>query len=144
LAVRGYVLAKTGWTIEYINKLPELHLLFAYHHCKKAEEDTWDRLGAHLGTLWEREALKILQSKKQGSHLENDTVFVPLSLVINPELPNALLGEPSSSSGAPATSQQTGGDGLLTAMAIPEGEETVNMGDLPREEFIGLITNSGH
>jgi hypothetical protein len=28
-------------------------------------------------------------------------------------------------------------------MAIPRGEEVVNMGDLPKEEFFGLVARAG-
>lgn len=145
MAVRGYVLAKTGWTLEYINRLPETHLLFAYHHLRKADEETWDRLGSHLGTLWDREALVALQRQVAGDGDASDTIFVPLSLVVNPELPDALLGKnaaPSASPGEPVP-RPSSGDGLHTEMAMPEGDEVVNMGDLPKEEFFGLVSQAG-
>lgn len=146
MAVRGYVLAKTGWTLEYINRLPETHLLFAYHHIRKTEEDSWDRLGSHLGTLWDRDALMALQKQVAGDGNKSSTIFVPLSLVVNPELPDALLGKnpaPSASPGEPIPSRSGGGDGLYTEMAMPEGDEVVNMGDLPKEEFFGLVAQAG-
>lgn len=144
MAVRGYILAKTGWTLEYINSLPEVHLLFAYHHLKKSDEDTWDRLGSHLGTLWEREALLALQQHVSGTGEATPHVFVPLSLVMNPELPDALLGKKKEgSSVSPGGSIPSSGDGLHTEMAMPEGEEVVNMGDLPKEEFFGLVAQAG-
>lgn len=104
----------------------------------------WERFGAHLGTLWNRETLQALDEKPQGSHTQNDTIFVPLSLVVNPDLPNALLGKDTGGAKAPpgATARQ-GGDGLHTEMAMPEGDEVINMGSLPREEFIGLVASSG-
>lgn len=145
MAIRGYVLAKTGWTLDYINELPETHLLFSYHYLKKDDGEAWERLGAHLGTLWDRKTLQALDEKAKGSHLQNDSIFVPLSLVVNPDLPNALLGKekdaPQGDSTRPAATSK--GDGLLTEMAMPEGDEVVNMGDLPREEFMGLVTSAG-
>lgn len=144
MAVRGYVLAKTGWTLEYINQLPEIHLLFVYHHIRKTDEDSWNRLGSHLGTLWDRDALMSLQKQVAGAGDKSSTIFVPLSLVVNPDLPNALLGKDTGGAKAPpgATARQ-GGDGLHTEMAMPEGDEVINMGSLPREEFIGLVASSG-
>ena len=69
---------------------------------------------------------------------------MPLSLVMNPELPNALLGKDSSSPSSPEGSPSpSGGDGLYTEMAMPQGEEVINMGDLPKEEFFGLVANVG-
>jgi hypothetical protein len=146
LAVRGFVLAKTGWTLEYINKLPETHLLFAYHWLSKVEEDTWDRLTSNLGTIWDRETLLTLQSKVSGSHVGGDKVFVPLSLVMNPELPDALLGKKNAAAAGPTVPEGTptqAGDGLHTGMALPEGDEVVNMGELPKNEFFGLISQAG-
>ena len=102
----------------------------------------WDRFGAHLGTLWDRKTLLTLDAKPKGSHLENDTIFVPLSLVVNPDLPNALLGKKSGSTPQGASANQPG-DGLHTEMAMPEGDEVVNMGDLPKEEFVGLVASAG-
>ena len=145
MAVRGYVLAKTGWTLEYINRLPETHLLFAYHHLRKTDEESWDRLGSHLGTLWDREALMALQRQVAGDGDKSSTIFVPLSLVVNPELPDALLGKQSATSASPGepVSRTSRGDGLHTAMAMPEGDEVINMGDLPKDEFFGLVAQAG-
>jgi len=143
LAVRGFVLAKTGWTLEYINQLPEVHLLFAYHHLRKAEDDDFGRLGAHLGTLWDREALMALQKQVAGDGDKSETIFVPLSLVVNPELPDALLGKQSANSAPRGEPVSHSSDGLHTAMAMPEGDEVINMGDLPKEEFFGLVAQAG-
>lgn len=122
-----------------------MHLLFAYHHIRKADESSWDRLGSHLGTLWDRDALIALQKQVAGDGDKSSTIFVPLSLVVNPELPDALLGKnpaPSVSPGEPV-SRPSKGDGLHTEMAMPEGDEVVNMGDLPKEEFFGLVAQAG-
>lgn len=118
-----------------------MHLLFVYHYLKKDEGDMWDRFGAHLGTLWDRETLQTLDAKPKGSHVQNDSIFVPLSLVVNPDLPNALLGKKKNA--PPGAAPRQSGDGLYTEMALPEGEEVVNMGDLPREEFFGLVASAG-
>jgi hypothetical protein len=119
-----------------------MHLLFVFHWLKKEEGEQWNRFGAHLGTLWDRDTLKALDEKPKGSHLQNDTIFVPLSLVVNPDLPNALLGKTKGAPAPPGATQQSG-DGLYTEMAMPEGDEVVNMGDLPKEEFVGLVASAG-
>ena len=103
----------------------------------------WDRFGAHLGTLWDRDTLQALDAKPKGSHVQNDTIFVPLSLVVNPDLPNALMGKKSGAPTPPGEPARQSGDGLHTEMAMPEGDEVVNMGDLPKEEFFGLVANAG-
>lgn len=102
-------------------------------------------MGAHLGTLWDREDLTALQEQVAGAGDRSPTVFIPLSLVVNPELPDALLGKVKS--GDPATRGDNrpspAGDGLHTEMAMPEGDEVVNMGELPKDEFFGLVSQAG-
>lgn len=144
MAVRGYVIAKTGWTLDYINGLPELHLLFVYHHLKKAEDHYWHEFGRHLGTTWERETLERMLEPSKGPAKKNSTIFVPLSLVLNPALPSILLGKPTGEDNSPGDSANKGGsDGLHTDMALPQGEDVINMGDLPKEEFFGLVASAG-
>ena len=85
-----------------------------------------------------------LQKQVSGDGDKSETIFVPLSLVVNPELPDALLGKQSANSaprGEPVS--HSSGDGLHTAMAMPEGDEVINMGDLPKEEFFGLVSQAG-
>lgn len=63
---------------------------------------------------------------------------------MNPELPDALLGKKKDgNSAAPGGNIPSSGDGLHTEMAMPEGDEVVNMGDLPKEEFFGLVAQAG-
>jgi hypothetical protein len=149
LAVRGYVIAKTGWTLDYINDLPELHLLFVYHHLKKDEDNYWHEFGRHLGTTWERETLERMLEPSVGPRPKNATIFVPLSLVLNPDLPSILLGRPLGAKKSANTPQggseesASGSDGLHTSMALPGGEEIVNMGDLSKNEFFGLVASAG-
>lgn len=147
MAVRGYVIAKTGWTLDYINSLPELHLLFVYHHLKKDEDNYWHNFGRHLGTTWDRETLERMTTPGDGSKNTNPRIFVPLSLVLNPALPSILLGKPIGGAkppGGPTKDSSTkSGDGLSTGMALPGGEEVVNMGDLSKDEFFGLVASAG-
>lgn len=116
-----------------------------YHHLKKAEDHYWHEFGRHLGTTWERETLERMLEPSKGTRPKNSSIFVPLSLVLNPDLPSILLGRPLGDRGAQNTSpgKPKGGDGLYTGMALPEGEEVINMGDLPKEEFFGLVSSAG-
>ena len=116
--------------------------MFAYHYCNKKEEDYWKRFGSHMGTLWDRDELRRLISTPSGPPGQNQRVFVPLALVVNPDLPNALLGikkgdKPSTSDALPQ------GDGLNTGMPIPLGDEVENMAELPKDEFLQIISRSG-
>lgn len=86
-----------------------------------------------------------LQQAGGGAKPENSRIFVPLSLVINPDLPNALLGKASSQPTASQNSEAPlpSGDGLNTGMALPTDTEVVNMATLSKEEFLGIIGRAG-
>jgi len=144
LAIRGFVLAKTGWKLDYINRLPEDHLLFAYHYLRKADEDYWNNFGRHLGTLWDLDSLRQLQTAPEGVSGQNSLVFVPLSLVVDPQLPEHLLGKTEKSTQTQqSSSSMPRGDGLHTGMALPSDTEVINMAELSKAEFLSLIGNSG-
>lgn len=121
-----------------------MHRLFAFHWLSKVDDDTWERLSSHLGTVWDREELMALQDSTPRSGKPQNKVFVPLSLSINPDLPDAILGKKKSGdSVSPEGEPRSSGDGLHTGMALPEGDEVVNMGELPKNEFIGLVSQAG-
>jgi hypothetical protein len=122
-----------------------MHLLFAYHWISKVDNDQWKRLSKHLGTVWDRSTLEMLNSSGSGTRgTPSERLFIPLSLSMNPDLPEALLGKKKSTGPAPpGGSSSQAGDGLRTEMALPAGEEVVNMGDLPKNEFIGLVSQAG-
>lgn len=144
MAIRGFVLAKTGWTLKYINELPEDHLLFAYHYLKKDDTEYWERFGAHLGTIWDRDQLRNLM-ESSGTKATNSRIFVPLSLTINPDLPKALLGKKKNQSSGSQSSVADipSSDGLNTGMPLPIDAEVINMATLPKEEFLSIIGSSG-
>lgn len=124
----------------YINGLPELHLAYVHHYLKKKDNDYWDRLGSHLGTLWQRADLERLTQPASAEPRElSSRIFAPLSLIINSDLPNALLGKKK---GQPQPASGTQGHGLNTAMPLPKGEEIVNMADLSKENFLGVIAGA--
>ena len=130
-----------------MNGLPFEHLMFAYHWYQKVDKDQWDKLGSMLGTTWKRSELERLDKATPGAREGADTIFVPLSLIINQGLVEGLLNkadkpqnQPSTGS-TPATPQA--GDGLHTGMSLPAGEEVVNMATLPKDEFLNVIRAGG-
>ena len=120
--------------------------MFSYHWLRKVDKDQWKSLGSHLGTMWSRAEINRLVDAPAGPKEGQDAVFVPLSLVINPDLVEGLVTKgsadrqlaPSAASGPSNT-----GDGLNTGMALPSGEEVVNMADLPKDEFLNVIRKGG-
>lgn len=115
---------------------------------KKADEDYWDLFGTHLGTLWSRSELEQVRANrdKSGKTPATDKVLVPLSLVMNPDLPDAILGKkPERGSGSQRNPDDPlpSGDGLNTGMPLPTDTEVVNMSELSKEEFLGIISRSG-
>lgn len=128
-----------------MNSLPELHLLFVYHHLKKDESNYWNEFGRQMGTTWERATLERMLETSKGPPKKTSSIFVPLSLVLNPALPSILLGKPQGEDNSPGATpvKREGGDGLYTGMALPKGEDVINMGDLPKEEFFGLVAGAG-
>jgi len=117
--------------------------MFSYHWLRKVDKDQWKSLGSQLGTMWSRSELLRLNEAPAGVSEGTDTVFVPLSLVINPNLVEGLMTkakEGPSPQGSESTSAPLpGGDGLNTGMALPAGEEVVNMALLPKDEFLNVI-----
>jgi hypothetical protein len=121
--------------------------MFAYHWLQKDDTDQWDRLGHQLGTMWSRSELLRMSTAEPGAREGADRIFVPLSLVINPDLVDGLLKKAKKDQNQPsATGDGTPlppGDGLNTGMALPAGEEVVNMADLPKNEFLNVIRSGG-
>ena len=130
-----------------MNGLPFEHLMFAYHWYQKIDNDQWDRLGHQLGTMWSRSELLRMSAAEPGAREDSDRVFVPLSLVINPDLVDGLLKKakknPNQSTVAGEAASLPSGDGLNTGMSLPAGEEVVNMANLPKEEFLNVIKSAG-
>lgn len=143
-------MAHSGWKPDEIARMPEDHILFAFHYLRKKEKEFWHNFGAHLGTEWETDDLREMLKKRGGALGTKKRVFVPLSLIVNPELPSALLGQkPQNAANAPSGTNvnqpqaSQSGDGLSTGMPIPQDTEIVNMANLDKGEFFGLIANAG-
>jgi hypothetical protein len=124
--------------------------MFTYHWLKKVDKEQWNRLGSQLGTMWSRSELLRLNDAPTGVGEGSDTVFVPLSLVINPDLVEGLMSKakegPNQQSTGPTSTPSAPmgrGDGLNTGMSLPSGEEVVNMATLPKNEFLDVIRAGG-
>ncbi len=118
--------------------------MFVYHWLQKVDKDQWDRLGSQLGTTWKRSELERLDAAPPGAKEGSDTIFVPLSLVINQDLVEGLLNRANKSPSQPSTgSPPQQGDGLHTGMSLPAGEEVINMATLPKDEFLNVIRSGG-
>ncbi len=87
-----------------------------------------------------------MSAVEPGAKEGSDRIFVPLSLVINPDLPDGLLKKSKKDPNPSSTSDGTPlppGDGLNTGMAIPLGEEVINMATLPKDAFLDVIRKGG-
>jgi hypothetical protein len=96
--------------------------------------------------MWSRSELVRMSTAEPGAKEGSDRIFVPLSLVINPDLVDGLLKKAKKDPNTLATGDGTplpSGDGLNTGMALPAGEEVVNMADLPKNEFLNVIRSGG-
>jgi hypothetical protein len=121
--------------------------MFAFHWLQKTDNDQWDKLGHQLGTMWSRSELLRMSTEEPGAKEGSDRVFVPLSLVINPDLVDGLLRktkkDQNTQSPTSAEDPLPSGDRLNTGMALPLGEEVVNMATLPKNEFLNVIRSGG-
>ena len=134
-------MAKTGWTLEYINSLPSEHLLYSYHWIKKVERDQWDILSSHLGTVWNIEDLRKLKNNEANpASSSSSVIFVPLSLVMNPGLVEGLLNRGNNSK--PGQPSLPLGDSLATDMALPK--DVVPMSTLSKEDFLKLVRGADY
>jgi len=138
LAVRGYVIAHTGVLptdprFQALSANEEL-LAFTAHWLQKRETDFFEHLGKILGVRWERsEAEAMFGQKKQSSKIPNET-FIPLAAAINPQLIDTLKNIFRITKGGPFI----GGGEYMSKV----GEEVVELGDLPPEEFLQFINSA--
>ena len=101
-----------------MNTLDSTTLRFVAHWLTKKEKDSFDYLGAMLGTNWNRQRIRALFS--DGSGPQPDEFLVPLSYLIAPNLKEML--KPSI----------TTGDGEILDL---EGK-IKPLTDMPKEEFL--------
>lgn len=128
LALRGYVIARTGYlpTDRAFQELSRNELLLQYtaHWLQKRDGDLMEAVMKLLGTVWTREEVAEMTGKEKAS--APDRVFLPLALGCNPELAEQLkqlfrIGK---------------GPFIGAGEYVPRaGEQVVEMADMPVEEF---------
>lgn len=127
LALRGYIIARTGClpTDRAFQELSrnEPLLRFTAHWLQKRESDVADLLMKLLGTAWSREDVTKMMETKSAPP---DDIFLPLALAVNPELGEQLREMFRVGKGA-----FIGGGEYLPGA----GEQVVELGDLPAEDF---------
>lgn len=102
-------------------------LHFTAYWLQKRETDLFATLGKMLGVVWNRDQIAAMQSDNQPSTAPKD-LFLPLSAAVNPDLVKGLTKLFRISKGGSFI-----GGGEYIAQ---KGEEVVNLGDLPQEEFM--------
>lgn len=124
MSLRGYVISRTGVlpTDPRFQELSrnELLLRFTAHWLRKREDELMDWAQRILGVVWTRSDV---QQMGKPSHI-GDRVFLPLAMGVNGELAESL--------------QQMFGKGQMVgggAYKPSPGEEIVELGDLPADEF---------
>jgi hypothetical protein len=88
LLLRGFIIARKDWSIEYINSLSTETLHFVAYWLTKKEKDNFEYLGSMLGTNWNKEKLRALFSS--GSGIQHDEFLLPLAYLIAPNLKEML------------------------------------------------------
>ncbi len=101
-------------------------LHYTAYWLQKKETENFDKWAKMLGVVWTRDQIASMSGKTQKATAPNE-IFIPLAQAINPELFDGLKKMFRVSEGSFI------GGGEYTQST---GEEVVNLGDLPREEFI--------
>jgi len=132
LSLRGYLVSalKIFPNDPRLTSMSHLELCYTVYWLRKAEEDYWERFGRTLGVIWHREDIDNMM-KDEKNKTPTDTVFLPLSMVMQPNIVDALkkmFGNNRSKIGS--------GDYVPKA-----GEEIVELGDFDKETFKKLIGN---
>jgi hypothetical protein len=118
LLLRGFIIARKDWSIEYINSLDNETLHFVAYWLTKKEKDFFEYLGSMLGTNWNKEKLRALFASGTGA--QPDEFLLPLAHLIAPNLKEIL--KPTIQMGDGEHSNIDGDIQPLT--------------DMPKEEFL--------
>jgi len=136
LAVRGYVISRTGVlptdpTFRELSGNEEL-LEFTAYWLQRREEDFFKTLSKILGVQWSRDDVKRMSGDKQSSVIPEDA-FIPLALGINPEILKGLQ-----------KMFAIGTDGAIAGGEyVPKaGEQVVELGDLPPDQFLQFVNQA--
>ncbi len=130
LAIRGYVMARSGVlptdpSFLALSQNDEL-LAWTYRWLRKVEDDGLAALMKILGVLWSRDDVDHMVNSKEGAKVQ-DEAMIPLALAVNPELREGLQKI------FRITKGRWIGGGEYQGRA---GDEVVELGDLPPEEFL--------
>lgn len=123
-------MARGNYTPSEIKRMSDLDLAFISHYQNLVEQQRQKFWTDALGIIWDREDFN---KKSEGPKIkiQNDTMFIPLSLVIKPDLMDSIKENfgltKEGSSKAPFVG---GGD------YSPKSNEVINsMDEMSREEF---------
>ncbi len=137
LALRGFIIARTGVlptdpSFRELSQSREL-LEFTAHWLQKRDTDLLDSIAKMIGTVWTRDQVARM-TEEGASAAAPKELFIPLAAAINPEIIDWLKKTLRVS----AAGEFIGGGEYHPAA----GEEVVELGDLPREEFMKFATQA--
>lgn len=136
LAIRGYVISRTGVlptdpSFRELSCNDEL-LRYTAYWLQRREEDFYRQICHILGVLWTRQDVKAMSAEKKTAALPNET-FIPLAIGINPELVKGLQ-----KMFRVGSDKFIGGGEYVPAA----GERVVELGDLPKEEYLQFVNSA--
>lgn len=130
-------MARGGYSFDDIEKMSNLDVNFLYYYQELAEQKRWDNLSAILGTNWDLDAIRKNATSSEGNDgPPASDLFVPLSLIINPEFDTYLrqrAGVSEKKSNVPYV-----GGGEYTP---DENTEIISFADLSKEDLDKLTKN---
>lgn len=123
-------MARGGYTFDDIKNMSPEEVLYLYHYQNMAERSRFDELGAMLGVIWNLEEQKQQAAVAAAGAPAPKTMFIPLSVAINPKILDMVYKK----SGAEST---VGG----TDFKPPEGENALvkPMADMSKDDFLRML-----
>lgn len=107
-------MAKGGYTWREVREMSELQLSFVDHYQQKQEIDFVEKIATILGLSWD---LDFLDKVQAGTPEPTSRIFLPLSLVIDPELVEKLRKRRS---GSTVQDDSGGGQKVMALDEVPE------------------------
>ena len=135
LSLRGYVMARGGYTPDDIRKMTYEEILFIHHYQNRTDEERQNFLNTVLGVVWSAEEF-IEKPQPAGARPPVDTgppdkMFIPLSMAINPELVQRVKESLGLAKGGNAGKSVIGGGDYMPK----ENEVIHSMADMSKAEF---------
>ena len=108
-------------------------MTFVSHWAKKSEQDAFDILGKMLGASWPVSDIRAManQTNTPKKYSDDDKVFLPMTLAINPEIKDWLI--------------KTVGRGSFIGggeYAAGRSEKIVEMAEMTPQEFMSWMNNA--